>query len=97
MAGSHFLKSGSSTQKSITLRSAEAELVAAVKISAEIIGMKQFADDWGIACRGRVHVDSNAATGIAQRRGNGKLRHVRVGNLWIQERVEEGYFKLENI
>ena len=27
---------------------------------------------------------------MAHRLGNGKLRHVRVGTLWIQELVEEG-------
>ena len=27
---------------------------------------------------------------MVNRRGNGKLRHVRVGMLWTQERVEEG-------
>ena len=34
-------------------------------------------------------VDSSAAVGIAHRKGNGKLRHVRVGQLWIQEKVED--------
>ena len=97
MASINFLKSWSSTHKFITLSSAEAELVAAVKMSTEIIGMTQLADDRGIACRGRVHVDPNAAIRIAHRCGNGKLRHVHVGNLWIQERVEEGDLKLEKI
>ena len=39
---------------------------------------------------GKVYVDSSAAIGVAHRRGNGKLRHVRVGLLWIQEQVEDG-------
>ena len=30
-----------------------------------------------------------SATGAAHRRGNGKLRHVNFGSLWIQELVEE--------
>ena len=30
-----------------------------------------------------------SATGAAHRRGNGKLRRVKVGSLWIQELVEE--------
>ena len=34
-------------------------------------------------------VDSSAAVGIANRKGNGKLRHVRVGQLWIQGKVED--------
>ena len=42
-------------------------------------------------------VDSSAAIGAANRRGNGKLRHVRVGDLWIQERVEEGELQLQKV
>ncbi len=97
LSGGHLLKSWSSTQRSITLSSGEAELVAAVKMSAELIGMTQLAADWGMQCRGRVMVDSSAAIGAAQRKGNGKLRHVRVGMLWIQEKVEEGELDLSKV
>ena len=87
MLGGHCLKSWSSTQKSITLSSGEAELVAAVKMCTEVIGITQLARDWGVELEGRIYVDSSAAIGVAKRRGNGKLRHVRVGLLWIQERI----------
>ena len=90
MIGCHLIKSWSSTQKSITLSSAEAELIAAVKMTAELIGVTQFAFDWNTFLRGRFHVDSRAAIGIANRSGNGKMRHVKVGNLWIQEKVADG-------
>ena len=36
-----------------------------------------------------VKVDSKAALGIVGRRGNGKLRYVRVGTLWLQQLEEE--------
>ena len=88
MAGKHLIKSWSSTQKNITLSSGEAELVAAVKMSTELIGILQLLEDWGVKREARVYVDSSAAIGITQRRGNGKLRHVKVGMLWIQEKVE---------
>ena len=97
MAGGHLLKSWSSTQRSITLSSGEAELVAAAKMSTELIGMTQLAADWGMDYHGRVFVDSSAAIGAAQRKGNGKLRHVRVGLLWIQEKVEEGELDLSQV
>ena len=87
--GNHFIKSWSSTQKNITLSSAEAELVASVKVCGETVGLVQLAADWGLDMKGKIHVDSSAAIGIAHRRGNGKLRHVNVGSLWIQEFVEE--------
>ncbi len=90
MIGGHCVKSWSSTQKSITLSSGEAELVAAVKTSTEVLGLIQLAHDWGVDAEARVFVDSSAAVGVVHRKGNGKLRHVKVGMLWIQEKVEDG-------
>ncbi len=97
MIGNHVTKTWPSTQKSITLSPAEAELVAAVKMSTELIGATQMAEDWGIHLHGRVHVDSSAAIAIAERKGNGKLRHVRVGNLWIQEKVEKEELQIQKV
>ena len=90
MRGTHYLKSWSSTHKNITLSSGEAELVAMVKATTEGIGMCQFLHDWSDEVEGTVFVDSSAALGTARRKGNGRLRHVRVGLLWIQELSEEG-------
>ena len=90
MMGRHCLKSWASTQKNITLSSGEAELVAAVKASTEALGMIQLLADWGIHVEATILVDSAAAIGMVKRRGNGKMRHIRVGMLWIQEREETG-------
>ena len=35
-------------------------------------------------------MDSSAALGVVARKGAGKLRHVRVGQLWVQEKNESG-------
>ena len=83
--------------ENITLSSAEAELVAAVKMSTELIGITQLAADWGHETRGTVHVDSSAAIGVVSRKGCGKLRHVRVGDPWIQEKVAEGDLNLVKV
>ncbi len=66
-------------------------------MSTELIGMTQLAADRGMTYPSRVFVDSSAAAGAAQRKGNGKLRHVRVGLLWIQEKVEEGELDLSKV
>ena len=97
MVGGHLVKSWSSTQQSGTLSSAEAELVAAVKMAAELIGLSQLAHDWGREVKGRLHVDSTAAIGICKRSGNGKMRHVRVGTLWIQEKLSEGELDMQKV
>ena len=84
------MKSWSSTQKTIALSSGEAELTALVKCSCEVIGLLQLAADWDYKYTGQVHVDSTAALGVVGRRGAGKLRHVRVGQLWVQQKREDG-------
>ena len=70
MTGSRCIKTRSSTQKSITLSSAEAELVACVKMCTELLGLVQRMADWGCERAAKVYVDSAAAIGVAQRRGN---------------------------
>ena len=37
-----------------------------------------------------LHVDANAAIGIASRRGLGKIRHIETQELWLQEHVRSG-------
>ena len=86
--GTHYLKSWSSTQKTIALSSGEAELTAVVECSCECIGMVQLAEDWGLNLEGDILVDSSAALGVVSRKGAGRLRHVRGGQLWVQEKHE---------
>ena len=88
MRGGYCLKTWSSTQKSVTLSSAEAELAAAVKATSEGIGLAQLAESWDIRLERSVCIDSSAALAVVSRKGNGKLRHVRVGQLWIQEKAD---------
>ena len=86
MRGKHFIKSLSRTQQCVTLSSAEAGLVAVIKLIAEFIGLRQLSHEWGQPLIGRVFADSTAALAIARRKGCGKLRHINVGLLWSQEK-----------
>ena len=90
MLGGHCLKTWSSTQKNITLSSGEAELVAAVKVSTEVLGILQLSGEWGCEMTGHIFADSSAAIGMVKRKGNGKMRHIRIGQLWIQQKSEDG-------
>ena len=90
MRGKHAIKTWSATQKNITLSSGEAELVAMVKTSTETIGVLQLAAEWGMEMSGNIFADSTAALGVVKRRGCGKMRHVKVGMLWVQEKQETG-------
>ena len=41
-----------------------------------------------------VGADSSAAIGICRRAGIGRVRHLAVGHLWVQERARNGDFQL---
>ena len=86
--GEHFIKGWSKTQASVTLSSAEAELVAMCKLAAEMIGLGSLAMDLGNDMKVTMYADSSAAIAIAKRKGAGKLRHINIGLLWIQEKTE---------
>ena len=85
MRGCHSLRTYSVTQKFVTLSSGEAELMALCRVTSEAIGLAQLAAGWGMSMAAEVFVDSSAALAVTARRGNGKLRHVKVGCLWVQE------------
>ena len=90
MRGGHLIRSWSRTQKVVALSSGEAELIALVKAASEGLGVAAMGEEWGISLKTEVYVDSNAALGIVQRQGCGKLRHIRIGNLWVQDKRESG-------
>ena len=79
------IKAWSKTQNSISLSSAEAELIAMVKLSTELLGLMSLARDLNCRLHGRVWADSSAALAIVKRSGAGKLRHINISLLWAQE------------
>ena len=85
LLGKHVLKTWSKTQAVIAKSSGEAELYGVVRGSTEGLGMVTLCADMGITANARVHVDANAAKGIVEREGLGKVRHVEVDVLWLQE------------
>ena len=54
------------------------------------LGFQSMARDLGVEVSLRIHSDSSAAIGISRRRGLGKIRHLAVGDLWVQERLRNG-------
>ena len=71
------------------MSSAEAELATLVKAAAETIGIMQMAQGLGDDVTAEVYMDSSAALSVTQKKGNGKMRHVRIGQLWVQEMAEQ--------
>ena len=59
--------------------------------------MKAMLSDMGIDKKLHVLTDSSAAKGIASRRGLGKVRHIEVNQLWIQDKVAQGEIELVKV
>ena len=85
MVGNHVVKSYSRQQKVLALSSAEAETYGMVACSAEVLGIQACAKDMGLGYTASIYADASAALGIVQRRGVGKVRHIRTQSLWLQE------------
>ena len=94
MLGSHAVRHWSRTQATIALSSGEAELGGIGVGIAEALGVQSLARDLGWTYEIRVHSDASAAIGIARRRGLGKVRHLDVTDLWIQEQIRAKKFRL---
>ena len=45
----------------------------------------------------RMSTDASAAEGMASRKGLGKLRHIEVNQLWLQDKVGDGEIMISNI
>ena len=95
--GGHLLKHWAVTQKTITLSSGEAELGGVVKAATEGIGLQSLAQDLGLEFSLQIFADSSAAIGICRRSGIGRVRHLAVGQLWVQERLRAGHFSLYKV
>ena len=83
--GHHVVKTWSGQQKVVALSSAEAELHAVVAASSEALGLRSLSHDMGIELGAEINVDSSAAMGIVQRAGIGRVRHLHIQSLWVQE------------
>jgi hypothetical protein len=92
--GAHLIKSWATTQPTITLSSGEAELYGVARAAANGLGYLSLLADLGIKLRLRVWTDSTASQGMCGRQGLGKVRHLDVQELWIQQRVRNQDFDL---
>ena len=45
----------------------------------------------------QVRTDATAAKGIASRRGAGRVRHIEVADLWVQDQVQQGRIEIVKV
>ena len=69
-------------------------MYALTKGASQVLGLMSLLQDFGVVVSATVHTDASAAIGIVRRAGLGKLRHLNVRYLWLQEKVKEEDFEL---
>ena len=97
MYGSHYIKGWSYTRATIALSSAEVELYAVVKASAELLGMLSAYRDFGVTLQGSMLGDASAALGIIRCKGIGKTRHIVTSFLWVQKKMRRRKLTTEKL
>ena len=97
MLGGHCLKTFSKTLPVIALSTGEAELMAVVRGTTEILGLRALLYDLGLSFLCRVKSDATAAIGMVGRMGLGKVRHLAVSDLWVQHFARKGVVAYEKV
>ena len=97
MWGKHIIKSWSSTQSVIALSSGEAEYYGMVKGGSVGLGIQSVLRDFEVEVKLTLKSDASAAIAIASRRGLGKVRHIEVCQLWLQEKVRSEAIKVVKV
>lgn len=95
--GGHPVKTWASTQNVVALSTGEAECYAIVNGSSSALGVNSLLED--LRHRARVNMLPDATTGktLASRRRLGKVRHIEVSELWVQEAVKKERVELVKI
>ena len=97
MRGTHLLAHWCRTQQSIALSSCEAELNGICKAATEGLGAKNLTVELGQEEELEIQTDASAAVGVVQRKGAGKIKHLEVKQLWVQEHEKKRNIKMVKI
>ena len=90
MHGKHLLAHWSRTQATVALSSGEAEVNAALKAGSEGLGFRTLAQEMLEPVNVTIVGDSTASRGVLLREGAGRIKHLDVKQLWLQEKVAHG-------
>ena len=81
----------------ICLSSGEAEFNGGVSACSEGLFYHQILGFLGLPTKMRVFMDSSAARGVFQRQGTGRIRHLEVKSLWVQQALKQKKFSLHAV
>ena len=102
LLGGHALKHWATTQSTVSLSSAEAEVKAVTKGCIEALYVKHLVDQQVPGGVGNIGIqawtDSTGAKGMMHRLGPGKrAKHLEIQNLWVQQVVQNGLITMKKI
>ena len=92
-----FVKAWSKTMGILALRRREFELASVVWAATEGLGLQSFLSDFDLCGHVAIKSDATAAIGMVHRLGIGKVRHVAVGDLWVQHHVRSGKIRVSKM
>ena len=84
-------------QRTRALSVGEAEYYALVTGCGKRLGVQSLAKDMGYDMGVRVWTDSDAGRSMASRRALGKVRHMELRYLWVQEVAEEKRLEVRRV
>ena len=85
------------TQKAIATSSGESELYAMSAGAAEALGFRELLTDIGLPATIPLRSDSTAAMSAATRQGLGRMKHVQVRDLALQQWIADGLLTLQKV
>ena len=97
LLGGQILKAYTRKQKIIAGRSAEAELYAAALAASEAEGIESMMIDLGFAVEPVLITDAKGAEHILHRHGIGRMKHIDVAHLWLQDEVKSDRLRVRRI
>lgn len=95
--GKHSITEWSITQSTVSLSSGEAEFYAILRGAQEGLAIQAMAKEMGRLMKLVIGSDSTAAKLVVHRHGLGRLKHLQIRHLWIQQAVAQRRFKLIKI
>ena len=97
LVGRHFLKAYTRKQKNIASSSLEVELYAAALGASEAKGVQSMMCDLGFAVKPVLVIDAKATEHILHRHGIGKMKHIDVAHLWLQDEVKSNRSRVRRV
>ena len=87
----------SKTQQSIAQSSCEAELMSLNHACNEATLVTHILEELGIEAKVHAHTDAKSAIDLLCKRGPGRMRHLHVKHLYLQQEIREGRLDVHKV